>query len=455
MLWFFVALLALAARAETPPVEFPSSDKLRYFRGDLSGIRIPELKNVPGCTTDVFFTAVYPCFPPEARAKMREAYRSRGYTHWPIMMPDGGGYHGMYPTCGDWYADAQGPKKFRGILQELWDEGFYPVVFMIPDMPVNSEAPDKALPKIQARLKNYVADKETMALIRLAAVAWEPLNGWMTPKTFTASAKWLKSVLPPQAMLYAHFTSGHAAGSDETESESGWWQAMKGTLQGLLYQHDGTEGAKAFQDRLWDFTVRFGAGYHGWPTGLDVVAFEYSAYWQTNKGESEAWGNALGKAAIETTTQPFVEGGATYVPAKVMGFADGGPFGPPTPPLNPCGVPAGANGAKVAAVQAPSTMKPGAKAQATITVVNTGASTWSARTGYQLGADAPHDNPNFHFGRVPLHPRQCVKPNERVTFSFTLTAPAKPGKYPLQWRMVRDKVEWFGRPSNALTITVK
>jgi hypothetical protein len=37
-----------------------------------------------------------------------------------------------------------------------------------------------------------------------------------------------------------------------------------------------------------------------------------------------------------------------------------------------------------------------------------------------------------------------VPPGTEVTFSFDVRAPATPGTYNFQWRMVQELVEWFG-----------
>ena len=114
------------------------------------------------------------------------------------------------------------------------------------------------------------------------------------------------------------------------------------------------------------------------------------------------------------------------------------------------------NGAVVVAVRPPpAEMAPGAHATVSVTVRNTGQSAWTAASGHKLGAQDPADNAFWRVGRVPLAAGATVKPGEEHVFTWTIAAPTKAGTYPFQWRMVQEKVEWFGRPSAASRVVVR
>jgi hypothetical protein len=53
--------------------------------------------------------------------------------------------------------------------------------------------------------------------------------------------------------------------------------------------------------------------------------------------------------------------------------------------------------------------------------------------------------------------RSSVASGSEVAFNFTVTAPATPGTYNCQWRMVQDFVEWFGdfTPNVAVTVNAQ
>jgi hypothetical protein len=123
------------------------------------------------------------------------------------------------------------------------------------------------------------------------------------------------------------------------------------------------------------------------------------------------------------------------------------------------------NDAEVRAAEStvPSALRPGASAAATVRVLNTGSTTWTAGTLYRLGAHATNqmtwsggacggymNGPGD--GRVYL----ChdVPPGGTHDFRFDVSMPATAsGSRALSVRMVRDGVEWFGSES-AWTIAV-
>jgi RHS repeat-associated protein len=114
---------------------------------------------------------------------------------------------------------------------------------------------------------------------------------------------------------------------------------------------------------------------------------------------------------------------------------------------------AAGNDALFVSQSVPTTMRAGQTYNVSITVQNTGASTWSSAEGYKLGAQNPEDNATWGpFNRVEL--ARPVAPNEQYTFTFPVTAPAAGARRNFQWKMVREFVEWFGAPSANVSIGV-
>jgi len=95
----------------------------------------------------------------------------------------------------------------------------------------------------------------------------------------------------------------------------------------------------------------------------------------------------------------------------------------------------------------PTTMTPGQTYNVSVTMRNTGASTWTPDGDYQLGAENLSDNTRWGMSRVNL--TSIVPPGSDATFNFTVTAPAA-GSHSFQWRMVQQDVQRFG----ALTTNV-
>jgi len=88
-----------------------------------------------------------------------------------------------------------------------------------------------------------------------------------------------------------------------------------------------------------------------------------------------------------------------------------------------------------------------------VTMKNIGNTTWQAGTLFALGSQNPQDNTRWGMSRVPLP--NPVAPGAQVTFSFIVNAPATPGKYNFQWRMVQDNVGWFGDLTPNVQVSVK
>jgi hypothetical protein len=102
----------------------------------------------------------------------------------------------------------------------------------------------------------------------------------------------------------------------------------------------------------------------------------------------------------------------------------------------------------------PASLVAGAPATVSVTMRNTGTTTWTAAAGYRLGSQNPQDNATWGFGRVDLAPGDAIAPGGQKVFTFTITAPTTPGSYPFQWRMLREGVGWFGTASTNVIVSV-
>jgi hypothetical protein len=107
--------------------------------------------------------------------------------------------------------------------------------------------------------------------------------------------------------------------------------------------------------------------------------------------------------------------------------------------------------AQVVTTDLPATLVAGRTYRASVEMRNTGTSTWNG--AFRLGTVDDSD---------PLHPRTnrerisqgtTVAPGQTYRFAFDLTAPAQPGSYLTDWRMVHESVRWFGAIARK-TVTV-
>jgi hypothetical protein len=88
-----------------------------------------------------------------------------------------------------------------------------------------------------------------------------------------------------------------------------------------------------------------------------------------------------------------------------------------------------------------SSMTVGQTASVTVTMSNTGTTTWAAGS-YYLRSQNPVDNMTWGVNRVNL--ASPVTPGNNATFTFNMTAPATAGLYNFQWRMAQDGAGSFG-----------
>ena len=122
-------------------------------------------------------------------------------------------------------------------------------------------------------------------------------------------------------------------------------------------------------------------------------------------------------------------------------------FGDLTPNVS---VKDGNNDSAFVSQNVPASMSPGQKYGVSVTMQNTGRTTWTAAGLYHLGSQSPQDNSAWGIQRVELP--NDVPPGANVTFSFNVTAPANISPYNFQWRMVQDNVEWFGAYTDNVSI---
>jgi len=76
-------------------------------------------------------------------------------------------------------------------------------------------------------------------------------------------------------------------------------------------------------------------------------------------------------------------------------------------------------------------MTAGQSIAVTVTMQNTGTTTWTAGAGYKLGSQSPQDNWTWGTNRVQLP--TSVAPGQTVAFAFNVAVLASKGTYAFQW----------------------
>jgi RHS repeat-associated protein len=104
------------------------------------------------------------------------------------------------------------------------------------------------------------------------------------------------------------------------------------------------------------------------------------------------------------------------------------------------------NGAQVVGASVPASMAPGQVVPISVTMKNTGGTTWPANSVYRLGSTNPYDTKLWTVSRVNL--ANAVAPGQQYTFAFSVTAPTA-GNYVMGWGMLQEGAQWFGDTSNS------
>ena len=113
-----------------------------------------------------------------------------------------------------------------------------------------------------------------------------------------------------------------------------------------------------------------------------------------------------------------------------------------------------ANNAEFISQNVPQTMTAGQTYQVSVAMKNTGTTAWTEADKFRLGSQNPQDNWIWREGRVYLAAGEEIAPGQTKTFNFDVKAPATPGAYNFQWRMVQEGVEWFGQISSNIVVNV-
>jgi bacillolysin len=111
------------------------------------------------------------------------------------------------------------------------------------------------------------------------------------------------------------------------------------------------------------------------------------------------------------------------------------------------------NDAAFVSQSVPASMVAGTQYGVSVTMRNTGTTTWTRSALYRLGSQNPQDNGTWNVTRVEL-PVDPVPPGAQATFTFTVRAPAASGSYNFQWRMLRESVAWFGAFTPNVAVSV-
>jgi chemotaxis receptor (MCP) glutamine deamidase CheD len=103
----------------------------------------------------------------------------------------------------------------------------------------------------------------------------------------------------------------------------------------------------------------------------------------------------------------------------------------------------------------PTTMTAGQQYSVSVTMKNTGSTSWTYGTNFKLGSQNPQDNTTWGSNRTYLSSGETIATNQNKTFTFTVRAPSVPGTYNFRWRMLQEGVAWFGDLTPNVAVNVQ
>lgn len=110
--------------------------------------------------------------------------------------------------------------------------------------------------------------------------------------------------------------------------------------------------------------------------------------------------------------------------------------------------------AKIISQDVPTIMSPGATVPVSITIQNTGKTSWTTADGFQLGSQNTQDNTIWGLNRIALNEGETIASGDTTTFSFNVTVPNTKSVYSFRWRMMQEGINWFGYLSENRLINV-
>lgn len=316
------------AHAQAAPA-LPPNSVIRNFNGNFAGIDPPRNPSPPGSPTASIFTPGYPAMNAATRAAWRQAYRSRGLTHFPIgPVRNGVVYHD--PSWWGTIAGINIPQDIVPYLLELRNDGLLPIYFLTTDGicgPNDTACYQNMIGSVVPVINNYVG---------AYVITWEANSGFMSGNTFHALLHYTRNLAGPNKLIYVHFPLNQIYLADSspanpfTNAPNFWSHVNSESLvNGILYQSSPWE-------TICQVIGNIDSVYNTVPSNMDFVLFETFAYFWANNGAPESQGDQIctNVRNIETSRGHQIDGcgNGRNLPGLVPISSCPAPPPPPKPP---------------------------------------------------------------------------------------------------------------------------
>jgi hypothetical protein len=247
------------ARAPLPPLDHsgnpvttlptnlnrPDHPDRLFWRGNAWSVTIPGLPFVPGGSSEQperCLTWFYDRWDASWRAKIREAYAARGYTHFVLSWPD---------------SRSQGVTvdQFVALALELTDAGFFVHVMLgSKDYDPHDQTWTQLEPLMAPVLRALIAAKAVSSVALWETDLWN-IPGAPLQTILDGIAN---IAVPADVHQWVHFSTERTSWFVDGGNRRSWWQRQNLTLVGILYQDDVNWDMGTRQARLADTQNQFG-----------------------------------------------------------------------------------------------------------------------------------------------------------------------------------------------------
>lgn len=289
-----------------PSFRKPFQPAPRLWKGNFCGIRLEGAPAVSGGAADprLILSWFYDRYSHGWRAKIRDAWKAKGYTHVVVSWPDSREY-------------GQTPQQFLATCQELIKFGFYPCPFLY-----SKDYDPSDVPTILQYLEPVL--KLLVGVVPLVCIGWE-LSIALSPLQVQQLTDAIAPRFAPKSRVYVHFQQGFAAFEPDHPGATfaEYWNRNVGRLTGILHQRMIDWTREETRYRYQDILDRFAGNFNcspdsGFGHPFDCIGLELTAMEQYAGTMSEAEGDEWGRWVIGT---PASHGPAGYV--SVQGSGNG------------------------------------------------------------------------------------------------------------------------------------
>lgn len=97
---------------------------------------------------------------------------------------------------------------------------------------------------------------------------------------------------------------------------------------------------------------------------------------------------------------------------------------------------------------------PGEELLVSVTMKNTGTTSWTKEGNFKLASQSPELNKIWGLESVELEEGEIIHPNTEKTFTFNIKVPESDGSFVFQWQMIQEAEEWFGEKSETEQLVI-